>query len=72
LINHLSSKEEQSELLRSFKALDLDNDGLLSREELIIGYKKFLTPAQAVDQVDKIMTVVDNNNSGKIDYSGKK
>jgi calcium-dependent protein kinase len=37
IVNFLATKEEKSELLQTFKALDLNNDGKLSREELIIG-----------------------------------
>ena len=37
LVNYLTTKEEKAELLKTFQALDLNCDGQLSREELIIG-----------------------------------
>ena len=37
LVNHLSTKEEKNELEKTFHALDINGDGKLSREELIIG-----------------------------------
>ena len=38
LVNNLATREEKNELYNSFKALDVDGDGQLSREELIQGY----------------------------------
>jgi len=66
----MASKEEQAELMKTFKLLDINNDGKLSHEELVIGYSKFMDPPQAEEAVKKIMSIVDNNNSGLIDYSG--
>ena len=66
----MASKEEQTELMKTFKLLDLNNDGKLSQEELVIGYSKFMDRPQAEEAVKKIMSIVDNNNSGLIDYSG--
>lgn len=42
---------------------------MLSKEELVAGYEKIMHPAQAQEEVDRIMTCVDTNKSGKIDYS---
>ena len=68
-------------MLKTFQSLDLNGDGKLSREELIIGtlayfgsnlgYQKMMNAAEAEDEVNRIMTQVDKNNSGAIDYSGK-
>ena len=66
----MASKEEQTELMKTFKLLDINNDGKLSQEELVIGYSKFMDRPQAEEAVKKIMSIVDNNNSGLIDYSG--
>jgi len=56
-------------LLKTFKSLDLNNDGLLSSEELLIGLKKIMEVEEAEQEVKQIMSNVDINNSGKIDYS---
>jgi len=37
LVSYLASNEERNQLLKTFQALDLNNDGQLSREELIKG-----------------------------------
>lgn len=66
-----------------FKALDADGDGLLTKEELIegldkfiwifkifLGYEKIMKVPNAHEEVEKIMKIVDLNNSGVIDYMG--
>lgn len=37
LVNFLSTSEEKNEMLNLFKALDLNGDGQLTKEELILG-----------------------------------
>ena len=39
IVSQLASKEEMTELQRAFQALDLNADGKLSREELVIGFR---------------------------------
>ena len=56
-------------MLKTFKALDTNNDGLLSREELLIGLKKVMNENEAAEEVERIMRDIDKNNSGSIDYS---
>ena len=70
LVNYLASKEEKAQLLKTFQNLDLNGDGQLSREELIIGYTKIMNALDATEIVDKIMQAVDKNNNGAIDYTG--
>ena len=86
-MNYLATKDEKSDLLKTFQALDLNGDGQLTREELIagickqklskllylwlLGYKKIMNPETAETDVDNIMKAIDYNNSGAIDYSGK-
>ena len=70
LVSYLSTREEKNELMKTFKALDLNGDGQLSRDELIAGYEKIMGPKEAEREVDNIMASVDTNKSGFIDYSG--
>lgn len=65
----LSSKEEKAELLKTFKALDTNGDGIISKEELQSGYTKFLGKNNEVE-VQSILDSIDVNKSGAIDYSG--
>jgi len=55
--------------MKNFNELDTNNDGTLSKEELIAGYRKIMNIAQAEEEVTKIMKAVDRNNSGKIGYT---
>ena len=71
LVSFCVNSDEKSKLLQTFKALDLNGDGQLAKEELIQGYKKILNSSEPGEEVEKIMQMVDNNNSGTIDYTGK-
>jgi len=42
IVNQFTTSEEKKELLKTFQSLDLNNDGLLSSEELLIGLKKIM------------------------------
>jgi calcium-dependent protein kinase len=68
IIQNLTGKDEKQELITIFKALDLNNDGVISKEELMAGAQKinhFLTEDELVALVNKI----DNNKNNGIDYS---
>lgn len=52
-----------------FRTLDKNNDGVLSREELIEGYSKISNEGNNGKHVDKIMQRLDDNNNGFLDYS---
>jgi len=70
IASQLSTKEERTQLLKTFQALDCDNDGKLTLTELIEGYKISLkNDEQAQDVATKIMDEVDTDKSGFIDYS---
>lgn len=68
IVSQLTSKEEIAELQKAFKALDLNSDGKLSRDELIEGYRVTLGD-MAEEEVDRIMKAADTDGSGEIDYS---
>lgn len=68
IVSQLSSKEEMAELQRAFQQLDKNNDGKLSRDELVEGFRATLGDL-AEDEVDRIMKIADSDGSGEIDYS---
>lgn len=72
IVNFLTSSEEKERLMLCFKALDLDGDGTISREELKKGFAKYMptTEQENNETVDKIFAVIDKNHSKAIDYSG--
>lgn len=68
LVNHMATKEEQQELLNTFRALDLNNDGVISRDELLQGFKKIDNALTEAD-VSVMIKKIDNNQSATIDYT---
>eukprot|EP01017_Pseudomicrothorax_dubius_P047572 TRINITY_DN8567_c0_g1_i1.p1 TRINITY_DN8567_c0_g1~~TRINITY_DN8567_c0_g1_i1.p1 ORF type:complete len:346 (-),score=103.20 TRINITY_DN8567_c0_g1_i1:207-1244(-) len=69
LVSVMATREEKEDLLKIFKALDANNDGLLSKDELLAGYKNYFKNAFAEEDIDTIMRTIDSNNNGGIDYS---
>lgn len=49
---------------------DLNNDGLLTKEELLSVYSRTLPHDRALKEVNNIFKKIDVNGSGKIDYQG--
>ena len=60
-------------MAKSFKALDLNRDGVISLPQLKQGLAKYLgvDQSKAVDLAKQIFKKVDLNNSGAIDFSCK-
>jgi calcium-dependent protein kinase len=63
------SLADTKELRKVFKDMDKNGDGRLSREELLEYYSKEMGPDQAAEEVTRIMTQVDTDNSGFVDYT---
>ncbi len=71
IVSQLQTKEEEKKLREIVQAFDANNDGQLSREELIAGYTQlFNDPEKANKEVDAMIEMVDANGNGLIDYSG--
>lgn len=67
--SQLVSREDSRQLTEMFRTLDINGDGKISKDELLEAYTKTLGKRAANDQVERIMALVDANNSGFIDYS---
>ncbi|KAL8272221.1 hypothetical protein Esti_003886 [Eimeria stiedai] len=74
----LTTVEETKELTTIFRALDKNGDGQLDRKELIEGYRKLMEwkgesgeiDAAGIEaEVDQILTAVDFDKNGYIEYS---
>ena len=71
IVTQLMGKKDKDRLQQTFMALDTNCDGKLSRDELIAGYKHMYPDLeQAKSEVDFIMSKVDIDHNGFIDYSG--
>ncbi|CAD8181434.1 unnamed protein product [Paramecium pentaurelia] len=66
----MTSQQEQDELVKTFQTLDQDKNGILSKDELIEGYTLVLKDKDlAIKEVNKILQIVDLNQSGQVDFS---
>jgi calcium-dependent protein kinase len=65
VINH----EECRILTEQFKVLDKNSDGKISKEELIENYCQSLDKDEAVRRAEYILSQVDVNGNGEIDYT---
>jgi calcium-dependent protein kinase len=63
------TKQERDKLTVAFKALDIDNDGRLSKDELLVGLLKTMPRAKADRKVREIFASCDIDKSGFIDYT---
>jgi len=68
IVTQLTTKEQLTELEITFKALDLNKDGKLSKEEVLIGYQK-IKGDTAEKEVDDLFAIADTDGSGSIEYS---
>lgn len=68
ILNALVSQSEKEEIIRTFKAMDENNDGVLSKQELrqgLINSGKMFSD----DEIDEIFAKIDIDGSGTISYS---
>ena len=69
ITTQLLSKEEMEHYRNLFTSIDVNGDGTLSKEEMINGLSKTMSPEDAIAEVDRIMEQVDTDKSGQIDYT---
>ena len=65
----MTSDADKVNLLETFKALDLNGDGMVSRSELIQGYGQMSDVNMSEKELNQLFDNIDKDNSGKIDYS---
>ena len=71
IVNFVKNNDDAVQLQHSFKALDINGDGVLSMEELTIVMMRFLqiSKREAGVVAAAIFSKIDVNKSGSIDYS---
>ena len=68
----LSNKAEEKQLYDSFKALDANSDGKLSKKEVLEGYTRIyphLSLEEIEAEVRRIFNAADSDGNGELDYS---
>lgn len=68
-VNFFDLKEEKKQMLKSFKMIDTNHDGQISKEELREVLIQELPATEAEIEVEKIFKKVDINKTGEIDFS---
>ena len=58
------NKHEIKVMNEAFKAIDINGDGKISKEELLVYYSKYFPDENAEVDVDSIMKEVDTYNNG--------
>mmetsp|Transcript_26555 Transcript_26555/g.47699 ORF Transcript_26555/g.47699 Transcript_26555/m.47699 type:complete len:411 (-) Transcript_26555:1273-2505(-) len=71
ITSQLSTKKEREALEDVFRQLDTDQNGALSKQELIDGFSSIydMPMNEITEEVDRIMEFVDIDHSGQIDYN---
>ena len=68
--NFASSVYNNNEVLNAFQSVDLNGDGILSKEEMVVAYSKLLGDLKRAEKyVEKIFKYLDCNKNGSIDFS---
>lgn len=63
--------ESNADLLKLFKECDINNDGRISADELLISYGKYFpgAPEEQLEKIQEYIEKLDINKSGYIEYS---
>jgi len=69
IASQLLSKQEKEQIDKVFKAMDVNGDGKLSKEEIKNGYGQYFGRNLADEEVDEMFAKVDTDGSGEIEYS---
>ncbi|CAD8206359.1 unnamed protein product [Paramecium octaurelia] len=70
IISQMTTNKELEDLQKSFQSLDKNKDGVLNKAELVEGYTKVLkNKEQAEEYVEKIISKIDKNQSGVIEFN---
>jgi len=68
IVHNMLKKEETDEFRKIFTEFDLNGDGRLTKEELIKGLIKVMTPEEAKKEVGRIIGIIDVDGNGFIEY----
>lgn len=67
LTYNFAKKDEIFLLRKSFRQIDINNDGRISKEELLLSYQKCGVSLNS-QQLDNILIQIDNDHSGYVEY----
>jgi calcium-dependent protein kinase len=70
LVTHFTTEDEKKELTAVFKKLDKNNDGTVSKEELMEACKKYDIGELNENEINELFKRLDRNGNGNLDYTG--
>lgn len=70
MATQMSAEKDKEQLMTTFKAMDKDNNGILSKEELRAGISQIPGFIMDNEEVDKMIKKIDGNDNGEVDYTG--
>ena len=69
IASQLLSKQEKEQIDKVFRAMDLNGDGKLQKDEIKKGYAEFFGSQLTDDEINEMFAKVDADGSGEIEYS---
>ena len=69
IASQLLSKSEKEQIDKVFRAMDLNGDGKLQKDEIKQGYAEYFGRNLSDQEVDEMFAKVDADGSGEIEYS---
>ena len=68
IVHNMLKKEDTEEFRKIFNLFDLNGDGRLTKEELVMVLNKVMTAEEAKAEVDRILEIIDVDGNGFIEY----
>lgn len=68
LVYNFAKKDEIVNLRKVFKSIDIDQDGRISKEELLIAMQKFENLEITENEIQEMLYVIDSDKSGFLEY----
>lgn len=69
IVSQCLTREETDKMEAIFKAMDKNNDGMLSKEEIAEGYEEHFGMSIDDEELDRMFDAIDTDGNGTIDYS---
>lgn len=69
IASQLYSNRDKDNLMKVFKEIDKDGDGVIEKKELISVFNSHSTSRLTENEIENILQVIDTNGSGHIDFT---
>ena len=68
-VNFFNINEEKDRMIKAFKTLDKNGDGLITKDELLENYRLFYNGSESEEYVNEVLNKIDYNENAGIDFS---